>query len=249
MNMKLRFTVFAMIAVPLGTGCILVDKDTVDDIKDDITNEIPQSKNTLRIDAIADGSGKTHVIACVADPVLCRNAEGPFSAAIGDTAAVNLPFVVDYQESGTDVGRFQGDLTGDMPESTITVTHNNDPNAKSTATLPAPALITAPMEGAAISLAKDQIKLTWDSKGGTDSMEWSATVECSTPATEITATKIDDTGEFVVDPAKLNLKAGETCKVALHLSRWRDGTIETAYKGTGLITAKQTRTVNISVGP
>jgi hypothetical protein len=110
-------------------------------------------------------------------------------------------------------------------------------------------MITGPMEGAAVSLATDQIKLTWDSKAGADPMEWSATVECSTPAAEVTATKIEDTGEFIIDPAKLNLKAGETCKVTLHLSRWRDGTIETAFKSNGLITAKQTRSVTINVGP
>jgi hypothetical protein len=80
-------------------------------------------------------------------------------------------------------------------------------------------------------------------------MEWGATVECSTPAVEVTPTKIDDTGEVAIDPAKLNLKAGETCKVTLHLSRWRDGAIETTYQPDGLITAKQTRSVGISVGP
>jgi hypothetical protein len=110
-------------------------------------------------------------------------------------------------------------------------------------------MITLPMEGAAVSIATDQIKLTWDSKAGKDPMEWGATVECSTPAVEVTPTKIDDTGEVVIDPAKLNLKAGETCKVTLHLSRWRDGAIETTYQPDGLITAKQTRSVGISVGP
>jgi len=248
MKSKLCLVALAMIATPIATGCFLIPQDAVDDIK----NELPQAKNTLRIDAVAEGSGKTHVIVCVADPVVCRDAEGPFVAALADTAPINLPFVLDYTEGdGSKVGRFQGDVTGDMPESTLTVTHKGDATLKSTAVLPPPATITAPVEGAAISLATDQIKLTWDSKGGTDSMEWSATVECSTPATDVNATKIDDTGEIVIDPAKLNLKAGETCKVTLHLSRWRDGTIETAFQsnGLGLITAKQTRSVQITVGP
>lgn len=245
MSMKLRLAAFAMIAIPLGTGCFLVPEDAVDTFKE----ELPQSKNTLRIDALADGSGKTHMVACVADPVVCRNADGPIAASIGDTAAVDLPFAVDYmQGDGSIVGRFQGDLTGDAAESPIVVTRKGDAATKSTVTLPAPALITAPMEGAMISLATDQIKLTW-SMGGADPMEWSATVQCSTPAAEVTATKIDDTGEIVIDPAKLNLKAGETCKVVLHLSRWRDGTIETAFSGNGLITAKQTRSVTINVAP
>lgn len=245
MLMKLRLAAFAMIAIPLGSGCFLVPEDAVDNIK----GELPQSKNTLRIDALADGSGKTHMTACVADPVVCRNADGPIAASIGDTAAVDLPFAVDYmQGDGSIVGRFQGDLAGDAAESTITVTRKGDATTKSTVTLPAPAMITAPMDGAMISLATDQIKLTW-AKGGADPMEWSATVQCSTPAAEVTATKVDDTGEVVIDPAKLNLKAGETCKITLHLSRWRDGTIETAFSGNGLITAKQTRSVTINVAP
>lgn len=246
MNTKLGLTVFTLFTIPLFTGCFLIPEDAVDTFKE----ELPQSKNTLRIDALADGSGNTHVTVCVADPVVCRDAEGPFTAAIGNTAAVNLPFVVDYtQGDGSNVGRFQGDTTGDMPESTITVIRKNDPANQSTVTLPAPAMITSPTEGSMISLATDQIKLTWDSKGGTDSMEWSATVECNTPPTEIAATKIDDSGEVVIDPAKLNLKSGEMCKVALHLSRWRDGTVEMAFQQSGLITAKQTRTVTINVGP
>jgi hypothetical protein len=248
MNMKLCLAVFAMIAVPLGTGCFVIPEDAIDDIED-IKDDLPQSKNTLRIDAIADGSGKTRVIACVADPVVCRNADGPFAAAMGDSAAVNLPFAVDYtQGDGSSVGRFQGDLTGDMAESTITVTRKGDGTMKSTAILPQPAMITGPMEGAAISLATDQIKLTWDTKTN-DSIEWSATVECGAPAAPVAATKIEDTGEVIIDPAKLNLKSGETCKVTLHLSRWRDGTIESAFQGNGLITAKQTRSVAITVGP
>ncbi|MBK9262771.1 MAG: hypothetical protein IPM54_23580 [Polyangiaceae bacterium] len=252
MNMKLRLAVFAMIAVPFATGCFIIPQDAVDDIKDDITNELPQSKNTLRIDAIADGSGKTHVIACVADPVVCVNADGPFAAAMGSAAAVDLPFVVDYmQNEGVDVGRFRGDLTGDAAESEIKVTRKGDAATTSTATLPPAALPTAPMEGATISLATDQIKLTWDTKGGSDPMEWAATVECGMPAVEVVGTSIEDTGEHVVDPAKLNLKAGETCKVTLHLSRFRDGTIEKAFQdgGRGLITAKQTRSVTVNVGP
>jgi hypothetical protein len=246
MNKNLRLAAFAMVTVSFATGCFIVPQDVVDDIK----NEVPQSKNTLRIDALSDGSGKTRVIACVADPVVCINADGPIAAAIGDTAAVDLPFVVDYtQADGKNIGRFQGDVPGDMAESTITVTRKGDSSTKSTATLPSPAMITGPMEGAAVSLATDQIKLTWDSKAGTDPMEWSATVKCSTPAAEITATKIDDTGEIMIDPAKLNVIAGETCKVTLHLSRWRDGVIETAFQQNGLITAKQTRSVTIDVGP
>lgn len=246
MNTNLRLIAFAMIAVPLATGCFLIPEDVVDDIK----NDLPQSKNTLRIDALSDGSGKTHVIACVADPVVCVNADGPIAATMGDTAAVDLPFVVDYtQADGKKIGRFQGDVTGDLAESTLTVTRNGDSATKSTATLPAAAMITGPAEGSAVSIATDQIKLTWDSKAGADPMEWSATVKCSTPAAEILATKIDDTGEIMIDPAKLNLAAGETCKVTLHLSRWRDGVIETAFKDNGLITAKQTRSVTIDVGP
>lgn len=243
MNTKLCLAIFAMIAVPFGTGCFLVPDDALDDIK----NELPQSKNTLRIDAIADGSGKTHIAVCVADPVVCRDAEGLFSAAMGNEAPMDLPFIVDYKEGdGSAVGRFQGDLMGQAEGSTITVTHKDDPKTASTATLPAPAKITAPADNSLISLATDEIKLTWDSSGGADPMEWSASVECSTP-NEISPTQIDDTGEIVIDPAKLNLKAGETCKVTLHLSRWRDGTIEPAYKDNGLITAKQTRSVTIDV--
>ncbi len=246
MNTKLRFAAFAMITVPLATGCFLIPEDAVDDFK----NELPQSKNTLRIDAIADGSGKTHVIACVADPVVCINADGPIAAAFDKAAAVDLPFVVDYtQGDGKKIGRFQGDVTGDMAESTITVLRKGDDTTKSTATLPPPAMITGPMEGAAVSVATDQIKLMWDTKGGADPMEWGATVECGTPAVEVAPTKIDDTGEIVIDPAKLNIKAGETCKVMLHLSRWRDGVIESAFGSNGLITAKQTRSVLINVGP
>lgn len=246
MKSNLRLSAFAMTAISLLSGCFLIPEDAVDKVKD----ELPQSKNTLEIDAIADGAGKTHITVCVADPVVCRDAEGPFSATIDNGAAVDLPFVVDYKQGdGSSVGRFQGDVSGDMPEATITVTHKGDATTKSVATLPAPAAITAPIEGAMISLATGQIKLTWDSKGGTDPMEWSATVTCSTPAVEIAGTKIDDTGETTIDPAKLNLKSGETCKVALHLSRWRDGTVETAFQGNGLISARQTRTVTINVGP
>jgi len=246
MNIKLRLAAFAMIAIPLGTGCFLIPEDTVEDIK----NELPQTKNTLRVDAFADGSGKTHITTCVADPVVCINADGPFAATIGDTAPVPLTFVVDYvQGDGKIVGRFQGDLTGDMAESTIAVTRKGDPTTKSTATLPPPALITAPTEGTAISLATDQIKLTWDSKGGTDPMEWSATVECSTPAAEIEPTQIAETGRVATNPAKTNPKTRETQQVNFQPHRWRDGTVEMAYKDNGLITAKQTRSVMINVGP
>ncbi len=246
MMRNLRLVAFVMIAVPLGTGCFLVPQEAIDDIK----NDLPQSKNTLRIDALADGSGKTLIIACVSDPVVCVNADGPVAGAMGDTTAVDLPFVIDYtQADGKNIGRFQGDVTGDLAESTITVTRKGDASTKSTATLPPPAMITGPVEGAAISVATDQIKLTWDSKAGADPMEWSATVKCSTPAAEVLATKIGDTGEIMIDPAKLNLVAGETCKITLHLSRWRDGVIETAFQNNGLITAKQTRSVTIDVGP
>ena len=246
MNTNLCLVISSLIVMPFCTGCFLVPDDALDDIK----NELPQSKNTLRIDAIADGSGKTHIIACVADPVVCRDAEGPFSAAIGNGAGVNLPFVVDYTEGdGSAVGRFQGDLTGDAGESTITVTHKNDPKTASIATLPPAATIVGPTEGTSISLATDKIQLTWDSNGGTDPMSWSATVECSSPVGEISATNIDDNGEVIIDPPKLNLTPGETCTVTLLLSRWRDGTIESAFQNNGLITAKQTRSVKISVTP
>lgn len=244
MNKTLCLTIFAMIAVPLGSGCFIIPQDAVEGIKD----ELPQSKNTLQINALADGSGKTHVTACVADPIVCRNADGPFAAMIDTGMSVDMPFVVDFTEGdGAKVGRFQGDVTGDAPESMLTVMRNGDTATKSTVTLPPAATITAPMEGAMISLATDQIKLTWDSKGGMDQMEWSATVECSAPAAEVAATTIPDNGEVAIDPAKLNLKEGETCKVTLHLTRLRDGVIEKAFDGRGLITVKQTRSVTITV--
>jgi hypothetical protein len=246
MNTKLGLTIFALIAVPLGSGCFVIPQDAIDDIKE----EIPQSKNTLQINALADGSGKTRVTACVADPIVCRNADGPFTAMLDTGAAVEMPFVVDFTEpDGSKVGRFQGSVGGDTPESTLAVMRNGDAATKSTVTLPAPAVITAPMEGAMLSLATDQIKLTWDSKGGTDQMEWGASVECSTGPAEVSPTTIPDNGEVVIDPAKLNLKSGETCKVSLHLTRLRDGMIEKAFEGNGLITVKQTRSVTISVAP
>lgn len=246
MNKTLCLTLFAMVAVPLGSGCFIIPQDAVDGIKE----ELPQSKNTLQINALADGSGKTHVTACVADPIVCRDADGPFSALIDTGAPVDMPFVVDFTEAdGAKVGRFQGDVAGDAPESTLTVMRNGEVATKSTVTLPAPAAITAPMEGAMVSLATDQIKLTWDSTGGKDQMEWGATVECSTPAVEVAPTTIPDNGAVVIDPAKLNLKAGETCKITLHLTRLRDGLIEKAFEGKGLITVKQTRSVMINVAP
>ena len=245
MNRKLGLMIFGLIAVPLGSGCFLIPQDAVEVIKD----ELPQSKNTLQINAVADGSGKTHVIACVADPIVCRNADGPFAAMIDTGAAVDMPFVVDFSEpDGAKVGRFQGDVTGDAAESTLTVMRNGEAATKSTVSLPVPPAITAPMEGATLSLATDQIKLAWD-KDGSDQMEWGASVECPTGISEIGATTIPDTGEVIIDPAKLNLKTGETCKVALHLTRLRDGTIEKAFEGNGLITVKQTRSVTINVAP
>jgi len=246
MNRKLCLTIFALIAVPLGSGCFLIPQDAIEGIKEDL----PQSKNTLQINALADGSGKTHVTACVADPVVCRNADGPFAAMMDTGAPADMPFVVDFTEpDGAKVGRFQGDVTGDAPESTLTVMRNGETTTKSTVTLPPPAAITAPTEGAMLSLATDQIKLTWDSKGGMDQMEWSASVECSAGLAEVAATTIPDNGEVVIDPAKLNLKSGETCKVALHLTRLRDGMIEKAFEGNGLITVKQTRSVTVSIAP
>jgi hypothetical protein len=253
MNRTLCLTIFAMIAVPFGSGCLVVSEDTLDDIKDDITNEIPQSKNTLQINAIADGSGKTHVVACVADPVVCRNADGPFSVTLGSSAPVDMPFVVDYAEGdGSKVGRFQGDAIGDAPDSLLTVKRKGDATTESMVALPLPAIITAPAEGAMFSAATDQIKLTWDSTGLKDQMEWSATVECGmapVKPVEVSPTTIPDTGEAVIDPAKLNLPAGESCLVNLHLTRLRDGTIEKAFSGNGLITVKQTRSVKINVAP
>jgi hypothetical protein len=116
MNTKLGLTIFALIAVPLGSGCFVIPQDAIDDIKE----EIPQSKNTLQINALADGSGKTRVTACVADPIVCRNADGPFTAMLDTGAAVEMPFVVDFTEpDGSKVGRFQGSVGGDTPESTL----------------------------------------------------------------------------------------------------------------------------------
>ncbi len=246
MNMQLRLAIFTLVATSL-TACFLVPQEAVDAVKD----QIPQVENTLRIDALADGSGRTRMIACVSDPVVCVNADGPFAASIGGAAAANLNFVVDYKEAdGKEIGRFQGELSMDTPDAEIAVTRAGNADTKSVVTLPEPAMITAPTDAAAFSAATDTIQLTWDSKAGTDPMEWSATVECAMPpAFEVIATKIDDTGEVVIDPAKLNLKAGETCNVTLHLSRWRDGTIEKAFAGKGLITAKQTRSVKITVAP
>ena len=60
---------------------------------------------------------------------------------------------------------------------------------------------------------------------------------------------VDDTGKLSIKPADLGLPAGETCEVEIILRRARDGQLETALSGHGGITAKQIRSVKVTVGP
>jgi hypothetical protein len=208
---------------------------------------------TMKIEAIADGSGKTHLDACATNGgLVCTTVTGPFKASINDGEPAALTFVENYKETdGTPVGTFQGDLTGDAPESTIFVKRNTSDGPGSTVTMPEPAVITAPAEGATLSLATDEIRLMWEAKGSKDPLEWTSAVKCgemtSGPATA--GTPIEDTGDLLIQPSELNLKAGETCEVTLILRRWRDGTIEGAFTGNGLITAKQIRSVTFTLTP
>jgi len=245
----LAWLVFA--AAPFANGCFLVSDDIKDDLTN-ITNDLPSVTATLKIEAIADGSGKTHVDVCSAEGIACTNVHGPFQASLDAGALVDLKFVESYKEKdGTSVGSFQADLPGDKPGSKITVIRAKDDAKTSVVTMTEPAVITAPAADTKFSLATDTIKLTWDATSSEDPLEWTSSAECTTQSSgpETAGTKIDDTGELVIDPAKLNLKAGETCQVTIYLRRWRDGTIESDYNKNGLITSKQIRTITFEVAP
>lgn len=249
MGIRNAFVLIGLVFAPLASGCLVIQDDVGDVLG---TNLDP--KTTLGIEVVADGSGKTHVSVCASDgELLCKEINGPFTASNGG-AAVDLPFVVDYVTGNTEVGQFEGDLSGDAENMDIAVksklTQASD--VGSTVKLPAAPVISSPAAGATFSAATDTIDLAWAPSGQTDRLEWTYAYTCPSTMSASAASQgpaVDDTGKLSIKAADFGLPAGESCEVEIILRRARDGQIETALKGHGGITAKQIRSVKVTVGP
>ncbi len=130
---------------------------------------------------------------------------------------------------------------------TIAFTRTVDQGApNSSLTLPAPFEISAPAEDAHFSRMSDDIVVSWDPAGSTDSMRLSLDGNC------IRILQKDlsgDDGQYTIahDDIELSSDAdeGTSCTLTLTLQRRRVGQLDPGYGEGGQITGMQTRTIEI----
>lgn len=118
----------------------------------------------------------------------------------------------------------------------------------STASMPMPMSITAPVGSPAYSRSTDPITITWSPSGTSDQMYWNASGPCIQP---IGNTAISgDTGSYDIAPQTIvGTDTAGACTITIGLERRRDGTLDPAYGEGGTIWASQVRSVNVQSTP
>jgi len=114
-------------------------------------------------------------------------------------------------------------------------------------TLPAPFGITAPSGG--LSRANDDITITWDNSGSTDSMSLSIDGTC---IFDLDKSGLSDTGSYTIPKGDLKSTGGdkpETCTLTVRMERYRSGSTDSALDGESSMKMIQRREVKFSSAP
>jgi len=197
-----------------------------------------------------DGSGTTHV------RMQLNDGANSIDLSNGDRLTAS--------GGGSSIGMGRNDVVGDVyytadftnadaenTSFTVSFTRASDTSApNSVVTLPKPFNITAPPAGMSFSRATDDIKVTYDTTGTTDGMDWQINGPCVNGGN---GTVTGDTGSFTIlhtslPPSDMS-EASMTCTVTVTLTRKRTGMVDPAYGQGGSATATQQRTVMFTSKP
>lgn len=114
-------------------------------------------------------------------------------------------------------------------------------------TLPAPFGVTPPSGG--LSLANDDITITWDHSGSNDMMRLELDGTC---IFNFSKSGLSDTGSYTIPKGELSSTGGdkpETCTLKLRMERYRKGSADSALDGESSMEMIQRRDVSFSSAP
>jgi len=155
---------------------------------------------------------------------------------------------------------YRGILPGDAPTTSITValTRPNDTDApNSVMSIPYSPDLTAPIN-TQVFTQSENFTINWDNNNSTlpVTLEFNfrCTLEAGTSAFGVEKSSIANTGSISYSissllGSNLTLKNSETCSTKITISREKAGTLDPNYGEGGTITAKQHRSVTVTVNP